>query len=650
LFCPFRCVFLPALAILLAVRVAQAAALSPADMDRMRSAVTAADKGKWSEAYSDLAPVKDPLPLKILRWLDYTHTPTNAGFAEIAQFIKDNPDWPQQKLLRLAAERAIADVPDAVAAAWLKRYPPLGFAGKVRLAETMIDMGDVAGGTAALRSAWIDCDFGPADEKSFLARHGGAIRQVDDIARLDRLLWDGQFQAARRMLPRVPPDYRVLAAAREALANRAPNAEAALAKVPAQLRSDPGLLFDELRWQRKNGMLDAAVPILLAEPGNPVHPDRWWRERAEIARQLLAQGNAALAYRIVEQHGPVGNDELSQAEFLAGYIALRFMKNPSLAFDHFSRILARATAPDGRARAGFWGGRAAAAEGKPDLAQKWYAAGAEDMATFYGQLAAHQLGDDAPPHPVPEPQATAAERAQFDQRQRVRAAEIFFALGDRYRSKAFLLGMADTARTPVDFAMLASLAEANGRIDLAISVAKRALMAEMPLMVHGYPVIALPAGGTTEHALLYAIIRQESAFETDALSPAGALGLMQLMPATAKFISKKEQLPFSPQLLTSDGSYNVQLGRAYLERLLDDFGGSYALAIAAYNAGPGRVREWLREYGDPRGGQVNMIDWIEILPFAETRRYVQRVLENLQIYRGRDGAASAFSLVSDLAR
>ena len=645
-----RRIFLPALAILLAIRTAQAGALLPGDMDRMRAAVTAADRGKWSEAYSDLAPVKDPLPLKILRWLDYTHSPTNASFADISQFITNNRKWPKQKVLRRAAEAAIANVPDGVAAAWLKRHPPLSFAGRVRLAETMINAGDVAGGTKALRAAWIDCNFGPADEKAFLTRHGGAIREVDDINRLDRLLWDGQNRAAQRMLSRVPPDYRALAAAREAFAARAPDAEADLAKVPAQLRSDSGLLFDELRSKLKDGAPEAAAPILLAEAGNPAHANRWWTERAEIARQLLAGGNAALAYRIVEEHGPIDSAALSQSEFLAGYIALRFMKDPSLAFDHFSRILARARTPDAQARAGFWGGRAAAAAGKSALAQKWYAAGAEHMATFYGQLAAHRLGDDAPPHPLPEPRPTAAEQAQFDQRPRVRAAEIFFDLGDRYRSKDFLLSLAKSARTPLDLAMLAALAEAHGRIDLAIAVANRAVAAGMPLMVHGYPVVALPDGGTTEHSLLYAMIRQESAFEPDALSQAGALGLMQLMPATAKFISKKAQLPFSLQRLTTDGSYNVLLGRAYLERLLDDFGGSYVLAIAAYNAGPGRVREWLNEYGDPRGGHVDMIDWIEILPFTETRRYVQHVLDNLQIYRGRDGGASAFSLVSDLAR
>jgi soluble lytic murein transglycosylase len=198
--------------------------------------------------------------------------------------------------------------------------------------------------------------------------------------------------------------------------------------------------------------------------------------------------------------------------------------------------------------------------------------------------------------------------------------------------------------------MLADLAEKNGRIDLAIAVAKRAIAAGTPLMIHGYPITALPAGGNVERALIYAIVRQESAFEVDAVSRAGARGMMQLMPATAAFIAAKIPLSLSLDRLTEDGIYNITLGRAYLEKLLDDFGGSYALAIAAYNAGPGRVRQWLADYGDPRGGKIDMVDWIEIIPVAETRNYVQRVLENLQVYRGQDGRNSAFSLVSDLAR
>jgi len=397
-------------------------------------------------------------------------------------------------------------------------------------------------------------------------------------------------------------------------------------------------------------MVGAAVRILLSQPGDLVRPAAWWAERQTIARRVLATGDAALAYRLVEQHGLIEGNSYSEAEFLLGFIALRYMNNPELAFDHFSRILTRVSTPYAKARAGYWGGRSAEAQAKSEVAAKLYAAAADYMVTFYGQLAAHRLGRDAPPHPVPEPVPDPVELARFEQNEVVRAARIFLKLGYRDQSKAFLLNMADKAKTPTQFAMLAILAETNGRIDLAIAVAKRAIEAGTPLMIHGYPVTAIPSGGTVEHALLFAITRQESAFDRDAVSRAGARGLMQLMPATASEIANKLQLPFSVERLTADGTYNVLLGRAYLETLLDDFGGSYALAIASYNAGPGRVRQWLRDYGDPRGGKIDMVDWIESIPIGETRNYVQRVLENLQIYRGQVGRNTAFSLVSDLAR
>jgi soluble lytic murein transglycosylase len=631
-------------------RADDAPTLSAADLQAMRAALAAAQIGDWSRAYAGVATSTDPLLPKMLRWLDYSRPGAPGRFPDFAEFIEKNPDWPAQKALRSHAEEALAGESDAVASDWFKRYPPLSAAGKVHEAEIMLNAGDLEGGTAALRASWIDTDFGPLDEKNFLAHHAASIRPEDNIKRIDRLLWDGQSETAHRMLALLPADYRAVAQARLALAAQARNAEALVTRVPAQLRSDPGLLFEQLRYLRKKEMTDAAVQLLLSQPNDLVRPAAWWGERQAIARQVLASGNAALAYRIVEQHGLIEGNAFSEAEFLLGYIALRYMKQPELAFEHFSRILTRVNTPFAKGRAGYWGGRAAEAQGKAELAAKWYAAGADHMATFYGQLAAHQLGRDAPPHPVPEPVPTVDERAQFDSNEVIRAARIFFEFGDAAHGKVFLLHLANNATSPTMFAMLAGLAEKSGRIDLAIAVAKRAIDAGTPLMIHGYPTTELPSGGTAENSLLFAIMRQESAFERDAVSRVGARGLMQLMPATASSIAAKMQLPFSADRLTADGVYNTLLGRTYVESLIDDFGGSYALAIAAYNAGPGRVRQWLHDYGDPRGGGVDMVDWIETIPINETRNYVQRVLENLQIYRGQVGRDSAFSLAADLAR
>ena len=615
------------------------------------AAVAAARSGDWAQAYAQAGQSTDPLVQKVVRWLDYTRASPGGRFAEIASFIEQNPDWPLHKVLRRRAEEALATESDDTAADWLKRHPPVNGAGKARAAEVMINRGSVEAGNAALRAAWVEGDFTATEESTLLARFATTLRPDDHQRRLDRLLWDSQVDAARRMLPLLPADYGALAAARVAMVGDIANPAAVLMRVPSQLHTDPGLAFEEARWWRKRDNYDAAAQLLLAHEDTPVRPDLWWAERLIVARRLMARGNTDLAYRLAQRPAASDGSAVAEAEFLCGYIALRYRKDPSLAFDHFAQILARVTSPYAKARAAYWGGRAAEAAGKPDLAAKWYAAGAEHMATFYGQLAAHQLGHDAPPHPTPEPRPDSAAQARFNAHELVRAAQLFLAAGDREHARAFLMQMAEAGKTPLDFSMLASLAESYGRIDLAIAVARRAIEYGMPVMVHGYPVTSLPSGGIAERALLLAIVRQESAFAADAMSRAGARGLMQLMPATAANVARKLLLQYSLDRLTTDGIYNLVLGRSYLENLLDDFGGSYALAIAAYNAGPGRVRQWLNDFGDPRGAGIGMVDWIEMIPFSETRLYVQRVLENLQIYRGQDGhGESAFSLAGDLAR
>jgi soluble lytic murein transglycosylase len=632
-------------------RPALAEDLSDADRTAAIAAIGAARAGNWTEAYTDAARSANPLPMKIVRWLDYTRSNVAGRFSDISVFIEQNPDWPSQKILRKQAETALASESDDVAAAWFKRFPPLSAVGKARAAAIEMARGDATAGLAALRQAWIDGDFSLLEEQNFLARYGANIRPEDNIKRLDRLLWDRQTDAARRMLPMVPTDNRAEAVARLGLYDRAANADKLVANVPQDLRNDPGLVFDIIHWERHNDQFDAAAQLLLAHPDNPVRPSNWAGERDIIARRLLSEGNADLAYKVIQQNTLADSGASSDAEFLSGYIALRFMKNPELAFDHFARVLARATTPWGKARAAYWSGRAADAEGKPQLAAKWYAAGAENMVTFYGQLSAHQLGDDAPPHPLPEPRFTPEQLADFGAQPLVQAAGLFFAASDRDHVKVFLMQQADLGKKPVEFAMVAAFAERLGRVDVAIAVAKRSIDAGMPLMVHGYPVTALPSGGNVEHALLLAIVRTESAFDQEAMSGVGARGLMQLMPGTAQLVSKQLQLPYALDRLTGDGLYNLTLGQAYVEKLLDDFGGSYVLAIAAYNAGPGRVRQWLHDYGDPRGKQTDMVDWIEAIPFTETRLYVQRVLESVQIYRGQNtGNTAAFSLAADLAR
>lgn len=624
---------------------------STADQSAALSALAAARGGEWAKAYAEAGKLQDPLPLKLVRWLDYIRTNAGYRFAEIGSFIDQNPGWPLQKKLLRRAEEALGVQSDDLAAEWLKRHPPSSAAGRARAAELMISHGDTEQGVPALRAAWIDGNFNPADEHRLLTRFSATFRPEDNARRLERLIWDGEAEPARRMLPLVSADQRTMAEARLALGSEAANLDKVLAKVPAALRADPGLAFDQARWQRKKGDYEAAAQLLLAHPDNPINPGSWWDERQQVARRLLLAGNADLAYKLVAQHDTMAGADYCEGEFLTGYIALRYRNDPAGAYDRFGRMVERATSSSGKARAAYWAGRAAEAKGDSDQATKWYTLGSENMATFYGQLAAHQLGKDAPPPPVPEPKPDATAQEKFNGLELVRAAQLFFAAGDRDNAGRFLLQVGEQAKASLDFAMLASMAEAHGRWDLAIAVARRAVEAGMPIMMHGYPVTTLPNGGGAEPSLLFAIVRQESAFSPVATSRVGARGLMQLMPATAALVARNLQLPFSLDRLTSDGTYNLQLGRSYIEKLIEDFGGSYPLAIAAYNAGPGRVKQWLHAFGDPRGRDIGMVDWIESIPFTETRTYVQRVLENLQVYRGQNTEnAAAFSLAADLAR
>jgi soluble lytic murein transglycosylase len=624
---------------------------APIDREAALAAVSAARGGDWARAYAEAGKSKDGVAIRAVRWLDYTRTGSTGRFPEIAGFIDANPNWPLQEALERRAEAAMAGESDATAALWFKRHPPITAAGRVRAAEILINQGKAAEGAAVLRTAWIWSEFSAAEEHAVVARFGAMLRPEDHQQRLDRLLWDDEADAARRMLLLVSPDDRAVAEARLALIAGAANPGAAIAKVPEARRGEPGLVFDEVYWDRKKDKYEVAAQLLLAREDNPARPQAWWKERLTVARHLLAGGNPELAYQVIERHSATYDPTAGDAEFLSGYIALRFHRDAPLAFDDFAHIIGQTTSPYAKARAAYWAGQAAAAFGKPELAAKWYSVGAENMATFYGQLSAHELGSDAPPHPAAEPHPTTADATRFEADPLVQAAELFFAINDGGQAASFVNTLAHQGKTPLDFAMLASLAERYHRIDIAIAVARHAIAAGMPLMMHGYPVIALPGGSVPEQPLLLAIMRQESGFAPEAMSPVGARGLMQLMPGTAKLVADKLRLPYSLPRLGADGLYNATLGRSYLDGLLDDFGGSYPLAIAAYNAGPGRVRQWLHEFGDPRGQDIRMVDWIEMIPFNETRIYVHRVMENLQVYRGQEGNnPAAFSLVADLAR
>ena len=620
------------------------------------AAFAAAKSGKWTIALKLAAKRPDPVADKLLVWLSLTSGRASAGFAEIAGFIERNPDWPQQGELRRRAEAALdAGIDDRTAREWFAAYPPLTGLGRGRLAELHLKAGDAATATALIREAWIESDFGARDEKIFYKRYRSYLRTEDHVARLDRLLWDRQRSAARRMYRRVDKGHRLLAEARMRLIAFAGGVDPAIARVPDALRDHPSLWYERLRWRRRKGFHDSAREILAAPPGDLIRPAAWWREARVETRQALREGLISVAYRFASKHRQTEVLPRAQAEWLAGWVALRHLSDAKLAYPHFETLHAIVRYPISVARGAYWAGRAAAASGDAKLAAEWYGKAARLPTTYYGQLASATLGRGGRLALPADPKPSAEDRAFIYDHELARAVEVLAAAGDRRLTRTFLLHLAGLVQTPGQHRVVAALAAEVGRADLGLVVARQSAGNGVMLIEAGYPMRPLPASRSkarkAEPALLQAMMRQESGFDVAAVSSAGALGLMQLMPATARLVAHRLGLPYDKAALTRDVTYNMTLGRAYIEGLLDKYDGSYVLAVAAYNAGPGRVGQFLRDFGDPRTDGIDVIDWVETIPLDETRNYVQRVLEAVPVYRHLLGQPTpADGLALDLAR
>ena len=637
-----------------ATSVESRALLSRADKRTFRLAFSAGHRNNWRRAFRYARKGRDPLATKVLRWFHMTRPGARVSFSEITEFIEANPDWPSQDNLARRAEEAMTDrLPKDRILAWLKKHPPLTTDGGVMLGAALIATGRKTEGAAVIRNTWVEGDFGRRQERNFLRRYRKLLRGEDHWDRLDRLLWDGKFRQARRTMNRVPSGEAKLARARMALRLYRGGVDWALRRVPEGLKRDPGLLYERLKWRRRKDRIDDAVEILLNPPRDLIRPEKWWSERAAMVRPLLARGRVADAYRIVREHQLSTGANFAEAEWLAGWIALRFLNKPREALGYFQRLYRAVRFPISRARAAYWAGRAPEVANDHAAARQWYGRAAALGNTFYGQLAAERTdpaaatavtASDNETEPAPE----AIRR--FEAREETRIVRILDQLGEEKLVRRFMTRLARLSDDAEHQTLVGRLALSINRRDLAVRVARHAYRKGVHLPSLAYPVIAMP-DGRPERGLLLAVARQESNLYAKAKSGAGALGLMQLMPRTARAVARDLRVRYSRSRLTRDPDYNIRLGRAYLRELLKRFDGSYVLSIAAYNAGPNAVRRWIRNLGDPRAVDFNAIDWIEMIPYRETRNYVQRVMENLQVYRRKLSEKNlAYSLESDLAR
>jgi soluble lytic murein transglycosylase len=601
----------------------------------LRTALNFAGGGRWAEAENAVAPF--PLASKIIRWVRLTAGPADPDAA--ARFLADNPDWPSPDLIRRRAEAQVALWPDdAYARQWFTRHPALTPQGRLRQAELLRAAGRANDAAIAARQAWIDAPSDEVFERAVLEKLGPLLKPADHLARFDRLAFRGESQAAARLLPLLPPA-------------QLPQAQAVLALLAGtdttvDPRDATGFLLRARLLRRQDA--DGELTAWWRKAPTPTEPERataLWAERQVFARRTLRLGDPATAYAVAAAHGLSGSTEAAlEAHFLAGWLALRFLNDAAAADRHFAQLEAVAVSPISVARGKYWRGRAA----QGDAASGFFIQAAQHPATYYGQLAILALGEGSAGiatriAALPQPMLEAEQISHFSGRELARAAALLAEAGERGRTRFFLLRIEQLAPTAADRRLAAALAVALGRDDVGVEIARRTGPKDgTTLLAAGWPEPYEPPG--PHRALALALMRQESNFDTGAVSPVGARGLMQLMPATARATARKLGLTHTDAKLTAEPAYNMALGTAYLADQIETFDGAVPLALAAYNAGPHRVRQWLSEAGDPRiplsQGGADPIDWIERIPFSETRNYVQRVTESIAIYRARANDAA----------
>ena len=598
--------------------------------------------------------IRDTLPANtldrhVLAWAIALYGGDKVPSGEIAATAAALPGWPGMTALRDNSERALYrenPAPATVVQAFGGSQPRT-LEGTILLARAYIALGNVKAAQSVLSPFWRTEKLEAKDEAAVIAEFGTIIPAADHRFRMERMFYADRVNSALRVAPLA--GAKELADAWAAAIRNDKEAPDLLKAVPAAQRS-AGYFFAEAEyWRKRKKYAEAAAVVMKAPTGREalVDPDAWWVERRVLSRELMDQGDMKTAYAVVAAHAAENPANATDAEFHAGWYALRGLNDPQRAATHFSRIASLAQGPISLSRAYYWLGRAAEAGGPGD-AREYFSKAAAYGTTFYGQLAGERIGRKTLALADPEP--TAADRQAFAGREAVGAIIRLQAAGYARFANTLYRDLAGQLNSPGELALLAEMAGRQGNDYLALRIAKIAAARGIDVGALSHPVGIIPDSADISgsgKALAYAIARQESEFNVGAVSGAGALGLLQLMPATAQQLAKKAGLPFSQARLTSDAGYNATLGAAFLGEQLGRFNGSYVLTFAGYNAGPNRAAQWVARYGDPRGKDLDgVVDWIERIPYTETRSYVQRVMENYEVYKMR--LTGKYDIVGDL--
>jgi soluble lytic murein transglycosylase len=640
--------------------VAPTTSTSHMDLATAKRAFDLIRRNKADEATELKATIADPVAVKLVEWaILRSDSYTGMSFERYTAFINANPTWPSIPLLRRRTEGSLWDdnLAPAAVRAFFGNSKPTTAKGRLALARALLAQGDRNGAAHYVRETWRVDSFSRELETLAHAEFGPLLTAADVKARMDRRLYANDNDGALSAAHRLGGAQLAIAKARIAVNTKAGNAKALLDAVPADARSDAGYVFSRIQFLRRGEKWDEAAKLMLSAPQDPaaVHdPEEWWTERRLLARKLLDLKDAKTAYLIARDAAPPTKENpRAEQQFTAGWIALRFLNDPGNALAHFSRIAEAGDHPTTRARAAYWLGRAAEAAGRQPEARRYFEAAAQFSAAYYGQIARARLGiTDIALNEGPD--LSAQQRASLAKLEVVRAIEILYATDQR---DLVVPAVIDLAERLDDVAALKALADVTARHDDARSmlfIGKTALARGLPLDGYAFPTIGIPQynpiGPVVEPSVVYAIARQESGFNPRVVSSARAMGLMQVTPDAGRHIAKKFKVAYDEKRLLHDSVYNVQMGAAEIGEVLQGYRGSYILAFAAYNAGRGRVTDWIERFGDPRDPKVDPIDWVERIPFSETRYYVQRVLENLQVYRVRFGGGTRLLIEADLRR
>ncbi|MDC3099089.1 lytic transglycosylase domain-containing protein [Candidatus Pelagibacter sp.] len=615
---------------------------SKKDFGLAKKAISEMQKSKWTSALNISKKAKDKSIYNFIQWRHLLTTGNQASFYDYKVFIDSNPEYPRIDRLRYLAEHKLstANVSPKKIITWFGANKPLSGYGKMILGESHLLIGDKSKGTNLIKEGWITAKLSRNDLKFFRKKFKKSLNADDYIRRADYLAWNGKHWDLKRLTRYLPKDYELLYTARQILISKGYGVDQAIKNVPQKFKNDAGLNYDRLKWRRKKGRVDSSTEILLKIRNDKdylVMPEKWWKEREIISRALIYKKKYEIAYKISSNHGMTEGSDFAAAEWMSGWIALSFLNDPLTAKNHFKNFYDNVNYPISTSRGAYW--LASAYEKLGDKAQsnKWYLEASKYLTTYYGQLAFLKINPNGKFELNNDMEVDKKYRLIFFNKELVKITYLLDELKKDKYTKFILRHLANDDISKGSEILAAELATNINRYDFAIQVSKIASYQKRFHNKFNYPIISTPKSingrKIPDSALILSIIRQESEFDLEANSHAGAKGLMQLMPYTAKLVSKQAKLPYSKSRLTTDPEYNINLGSHYIAGLILQYDGAYPFAVAAYNAGPNRVKYWKKINKNPQKKQINYVDWVELIKFRETRNYVQRVMENYNVYR-----------------